>query len=240
MIEKAFKASTLVMSSRPLEEIVETSSWIDIPLCKYLSIAALIIYTLTFIPLLQLLPIILECNFRGKVSISLEHNLSLARIRNIIFFAYLFIFILICDRFNLMPSTLVQSTGTLLSFAVCAGTICAYLLLRLILYSLILSRKSSFSFNNAETCIAARRMNYNTFILFFTFTLATIGITTLTGCNDNAIRTILWVESGLFYLLTLIRTGEILNSFAGLFQTILYLCGLELLPTAALIASTLL
>ena len=70
--------------------------------------------------------------------------------------------------------------------------------------------------------------------------LATAGILFLFKLPDQLIRTVLYLEIAGIYLVFLIRRTQILSLSCNHFRTFLYLCALELIPTAALIASALL
>jgi hypothetical protein len=67
--------------------------------------------------------------------------------------------------------------------------------------------------------------------------LATVGILYLAGVDDLIINRFLLIESGVIYLIYLLRRGQILSLSCNPLTTFLYLCGLELLPTALLVVS---
>jgi len=66
--------------------------------------------------------------------------------------------------------------------------------------------------------------------------LATIGLLGVCGAPDSVLRPVLYCEMLLSYLLSLLRTGQILAGSFSVLTTILYLCALEFLPTAAMVA----
>ena len=111
------------------------------------------------------------------------------------------------------------------------GVFLAYLLLRTVCSALI--RPPRLSGTAAD---AVRRSPWNYFILLTLLMLLTVGLLYIFRPSDTVVRITLYAETALFFLLSLLRSGQILASgFSGL-TTILYLCGLELLPAAALAA----
>jgi len=62
-----------------------------------------------------------------------------------------------------------------------------------------------------------------------------VGILYLVGADDLTVKTFLLIETGVTYLLYLLRRGQILSGSCNPLTTFLYLCGLELLPAALLV-----
>ena len=83
----------------------------------------------------------------------------------------------------------------------------------------------------------AYRAGYTFFILLMMLLLATVGILYLAGVDDLVISRFLLVETGIVYLIYVLRRGQILSVSCNPLTTFLYLCGLELLPTGLLVAS---
>ena len=81
----------------------------------------------------------------------------------------------------------------------------------------------------------AYRAGYTFFILLMMLSLVTVGILWLLHSSDLTVKTFLLVEAAVVYFLYLIRRGQILSTSCKPLTTFLYLCGLELLPTAALV-----
>jgi hypothetical protein len=61
-------------------------------------------------------------------------------------------------------------------------------------------------------------------------------VNTFTG-DKELTRTVLLYVTGMTYVLYILRRGQIFASACNPFSTFLYLCGLELLPTLALVIS---
>ena len=57
------------------------------------------------------------------------------------------------------------------------------------------------------------------------------------SCDERLTRTVLVWIMAISYLFYIIRRGQIFSSSCNPFTTFLYLCSLELLPTAALVLS---
>lgn len=237
MIEKAFKTSTLVMPDHPLEGITTDPTWLDVPVNRIMAIVGLCLFLMTFLSFLRILPTLLDCLSRGRANTTMEHNLQLKRTRDLILLAYFIIQAILFDRFDLIPSERIATLPPGVSLAACAGVMGAYFAIRQIAHSII-HPKSSRSLQN-ETVAASHHVCYNCIIILTAAMLVTTGILCLTKAEDSVFRLVLWIEIGVFYLINLIRTGEILLPYEGVFTTFLYLCGLEFLPTALLIAGVL-
>ena len=67
--------------------------------------------------------------------------------------------------------------------------------------------------------------------------LVTVGILYVIGADDLMVKRFLLIETGMVYLLYLLRRTQILSTSCKPLTTFLYLCGLELLPAALLVGS---
>jgi hypothetical protein len=90
--------------------------------------------------------------------------------------------------------------------------------------------------NNDFYCLS-RRTAYTYFILLVVLALLTTGILALFGCENAVIQKVLQVEIFTLYFAFLVRRAQILALFCNPLRTFLYLCALEILPSAALIVS---
>ena len=129
------------------------------------------------------------------------------------------------------PDFLDQFSPTV-RFAAVTGVMFLYLLLRTFLnWQLEMHNYGSKAF------VAANRsfLNY-CIILFFLLFLTGAMVNTFTG-DKELTRTVLLYVTGMTYVLYILRRGQIFASACNPFSTFLYLCGLELLPTLALVIS---
>ena len=116
------------------------------------------------------------------------------------------------DRFGLFRPDMAEEVPAEWSAAATAGLMLAYLLLRLLCGALVrLPRMDQLS------AAAVRRGPWSWFILLTLLMLASVGPLTAAGVGDEAVRIVLYAECSLFFLLSTIRSGQILGSvFSGL------------------------
>ena len=219
------------MSAVPVQEAAQAMLWDDFLLNRVLVVAAVLIGIAGLRDLLRLLPELLYCFSRPRASVSLEYNTSVVRMRNTAALISILPFCLLADRFGLFRPELWSAVPEEWSAPATVGVFLAYLLLRTVCSALI--RPPRLSGTAAD---AVRRSPWNYFILLTLLMLLTVGLLYIFRPSDTVVRITLYAETALFFLLSLLRSGQILASgFSGL-TTILYLCGLELLPAAALAA----
>lgn len=226
-----FIQGKLEMSAVPVQEAAQAMLWDDFLLNRVLVVAAVLIGIAGLRDLLRLLPELLYCFSRPRASVSLEYNTSVVRMRNTAALISILPFCLLADRFGLFRPELWSAVPEEWSAPATVGVFLAYLLLRTVCSALI--RPPRLSGTAAD---AVRRSPWNYFILLTLLMLLTVGLLYIFRPSDTVVRISLYAETALFFLLSLLRSGQILASgFSGL-TTILYLCGLELLPAAALAA----
>lgn len=226
-----FIQGKLEMSAVPVQEAAQAMLWNDFLLNRVLVVAAVLIGIAGLRDLLRLLPELLYCFSRPRASVSLEYNTSVVRMRNTAALISILPFCLLADRFGLFRPELWSAVPEEWSAPATVGVFLAYLLLRTVCSALI--RPPRLSGTAAD---AVRRSPWNYFILLTLLMLLTVGLLYIFRPSDTVVRITLYAETALFFLLSLLRSGQILASgFSGL-TTILYLCGLELLPAAALAA----
>lgn len=226
-----FIQGKLEMSAVPVQEAAQTMLWNDFLLNRVLVAATVLIGIAGLRDLLRLLPELLYCFSRPRASVSLEYNTSVVRMRNTAALISILPFCLLADRFGLFRPELWSAVPEEWSAPATVGVFLAYLLLRTVCSALI--RPPRLSGTAAD---AVRRSPWNYFILLTLLMLLTVGLLYIFRPSDTVVRITLYAETALFFLLSLLRSGQILASgFSGL-TTILYLCGLELLPAAALAA----
>ena len=180
------------------------------------------------------LPVV-GCFIRWKECVNLENSLRLRTNRNIVATYFLTLLCLIAARYRLWAPSFADGFAPFPFLALTFGVVVGYLLLRMVLAHGLKPRDSR------------RKGNYTVAIReFYTYTIGaglllsvTTGILSLCGTADELIRTVLIWEIAAVYLVHFIRKGQILGSSMPLFSTFLYLCALELIPTAALVAAAL-
>ena len=106
-----------------------------------------------------------------------------------------------------------------------------FLLIRSLCYVLFRPRRLG-----AEEFATLKHLPYNYFILIAVLTLLTAGVCTVLRVPDGLTNTLLFWETGVLWFFTLIRSGQFLDGKGFGFTTFLYLCGLEIIPAALLVA----
>ncbi|MBR1633368.1 MAG: hypothetical protein IJ686_06405 [Bacteroidales bacterium] len=194
--------------------------------------AAVLPVLLNLRSLIGLMPHLGRCFILARGSISLEHNLPLARSRNLTATVYIFIFLLIADRYCLFSGSFLKWPGSPVPAGEIAGisAFCSWLLLRAAAFSAI-SRTKMNRFDS-DARLAVHRGLYNFLIMLGITALATLPLLIIFRCPDSAARVVLMAEMLFFWIVSLLRTSQIINNYCGGFSTFLYLCGLEFIPAA--------
>lgn len=179
----------------------------------------------------HLAPYLADAVFRARGSEALEFSVRVTRERNMFAYVLLIPAVLVVSRYRLYDPSFIQNLPDGWRLPALAGVLAAYLLVRLIIYLILKPRRRFDYFRLAHRAI------YTFFILFMLVALPAIGLMTLVDANDMIIRTVLYVLLAVVYFIYLVRKTQILSLSCGGFTTFLYLCALELIPTAALIVS---
>lgn len=205
---------------------------IDDPVFCGLAVLSTLIFLLSVRSFLKILPSMGDCIMRWKGSMDLEDSLQLSGSRTWI---AIILFVPLCmvaysnglyhpDYFDTL-----SPAGGLAAFV---GTMLAYLLLRF-----FLNWQLEMGSYRSKTFIAANNAFYNYIILLFMILFPTGAILNVAFGNEGLTRTVLLYITAFTYLLHIYRRGQIFASVCNPFTTFLYLCGLELLPTTALVLS---
>ena len=166
---------------------------------------------------------------RARGSNALENSVKVSRDRNLVAAVFLIPAVLLIYRYRLYDPGFLQGLDPNSRLLVVAGVFGGYLLLRFLLYLWARPRRRYDDYQMAY------RAGYTFFILLMMLSLVTVGILWLLHSSDLTVKTFLLVEAAVVYFLYLIRRGQILSTSCKPLTTFLYLCGLELLPTAALV-----
>ncbi|MBQ9410756.1 MAG: DUF4271 domain-containing protein [Bacteroidales bacterium] len=179
----------------------------------------------------HLAPYLADAVFRARGSEALEFSVRVTRERNI--FAYLLLVpaVLIMSRYRLYDPSFMQQFEGAWHLLACLAVLAAYILLRLIIYLILKPRRRFEYFRLAHRAI------FTFFILFMLIALPVLGVLTVIDANDLIIRSVLYVLLAVVYLVFLVRKAQILSLSCGGFAVFLYLCALEIIPTAALVVS---
>lgn len=205
---------------------------IDNPVFCGLAVFFTLLFLLNLKSLLKIFPSLWDCVVRWKGNLDLENSIQLSRSRNWIA-AILFVpFCMLVYFYGMYTPDFIGDLPPYFRLAAVTGVMLVYLLLRTFL-------NWQLEMHNYGTSVftAANRSFYNYCIILFFLLFITGGILTAFSRSEDTIKTVLLCETGLTYLIYIYRRGQIFSSYCNPFSTFLYLCSLELLPTAALVIS---
>ena len=208
------------------------SDFLDNPLFCALAVFFTLLVLLNLRSLLKIAPSLLDCVARWKGNLDLEDSIQLSRSRNWIA-AILFVpLCLVAYSHQLYTPDFLEELSPMTRLLAVIGVFLVYLLLRTFL-------NWQLEMHNFKTpaFTAANRSFYNYCILLFFILLITGGIASLLTADREVVKAILLWETALTYIVYIYRRGQIFASVCNPFSTFLYLCSLELLPTAALVLS---
>ena len=220
-----FPNGLLWMSREPLDPVPIEASWAHDPVHSVLAILTIVLLIIFMRDFFILGGPISRCLTRGKANIELEHSVQLARTRNRAALLALLPMWLAAERFSLV------SESMWLTLAILAG----YLLLRRIVAAVLPAGRLP-----SESRLAVRRALYTYSIVLSALMTLTVGIWALVRWDTETMRYVFAAEAGVVLMLSFVREAQILNTVFRPFITFLYLCGLELIPAAGLVAASIL
>ena len=208
---------------------------LDNPLFCGLAVFFTLLFLLNIRSFLKISPSLADCMVRWKGNVDLEDSIQLSRSRNWVA-AILFIpFCMVVYSNGLYEPDIISDFTPSVKLLLVIGAFLIYLLLRSFLnWQLEMHNYGSAAFT------AANRSFYNYCIFLFFLLLFSGAIARALSGDDSLVRSILLWETALSYVIYIFRRGQIFASACNPFATILYLCSLELLPTAALVLSAIL
>lgn len=206
-----------------------------VPLSASILVLVFVVLMILLLPsFMQLVPYLADSFLRARGSSALENSVRVSRDRNTVALVMLLPAQLLIFRYRLYnPDFLAWRSGDSRIWLI-AAAFGVYLLLRVVIYVLLKPRR------RYEAYQTAHHTAYTFFILMVLLMLLTAGGMFLLKAPDQVIRTVLYAESGAVYFIFLIRRAQILSLSCNHFRTFLYLCALELIPTAALVVSAVL
>ncbi len=207
----------------------------SVPLLFTILTVVFVLGFLIFLPrLVDLAPLLFDSLFRARGSVSLENSVRYSNDRRLIATLFLIPATLLVYRYRLWDASFLQGMSEGWRLMCLIGIFSAFFLFRLFMYAILKPRR------NRDFYRLSRRTSYTYFILLVILTLLTAGILALIGCNDLLIKKVLIIEMAFIYGIFFFRRAQILALFCNPLRTFLYLCALEILPTAALVVSTIL
>lgn len=230
-----FRQGRLEMSAAPLPEFQSPVEWNDLLPNKIAIVLSVVLVLIYLKDIIRLIPPLLYALDRKRGGESLEYNVSAARMRNTVALIYTLPFCLIADYCGAYRPGFWSMVPQEWSSAATLGVMLAYFLLRRLCYAAIRPGKMS-----AESLATLKHSLYNYFIALVSVAVPTIGILPLFSVQEDIISTVFLALTGLAFAFATVRAWQILKSRRSPLPTILYLCGLEILPAAAVVASAVL
>lgn len=202
----------------------------DNPLFAVLAVIFTLLFMMGLRSFLKICPYLFGSIFRWRYAVELEDSLQLSRSRNHI----ALILAVPCGMLAYSYSLFDPGIFNGLSPSAKLLATCAALLVQVPVRS-FLNWQFKIGGSHSKAFQAAGGLFYNyAIILFFLLFTAGAAATVLTR-NPLLVKRLLLILTGITYCLYLIIKGQILGSACNPFATFLYLCGLELLPSAILV-----
>lgn len=230
-MEELFRSGTLAMSSDPISGMAAGPAWAELPGNRILAVAAVVLLVISLPELFRIAPQLGYALTRPRGAADLEHSLGTARARNAVALVFLLPFCLLADRYALFRPAFLSRIPAPWSPAAVFGLTAGYLLLRRCCHAVFRPRRL-----NAEQSAALRHIPYSHFIPLTALLLFTTGVLAPFHAPDSLVRSILGWECAAAAVLCLFRAGQFLRGDCSVFATIMYLCGLEIIPAAAFAA----
>ncbi|MBR6859540.1 MAG: hypothetical protein IKM75_06355 [Bacteroidales bacterium] len=228
MLEEPFRSGRLLLPDTPPQAVEAAGEGLSL-VASLLVAVSVLLFLLALRSFLNVLPYLADNIFRARGSAALENSVRVSRDRNLVATVFLVPAILLIFRYRLFDIALFDALSPDMRLLAVAGVFLAYLLVRFLLYRWLRPRRR---YDNYQM---AYRAGYTFFILLMMLALVTVGVCYVLRLPDLTVKTLLLVETGVMYLLYLFRRGQILSTSCNTLTTFLYLCGLELLPTALLV-----
>ena len=209
--------------------------WSDYPL----NAALIAVFTLLVLVTLKRFVNIAHNLFDGlsrwKACLAIEASVQQMEDRNLIGYVCIIPISMIADRYGFITAGLASTVPAAWHCLVPIAAIAAWLFVKHLFYKLI-----SLRVRHVETFRIAHKAFYNYWILASLLLVMTVGVLAFLETPAELGRKILLYELGGIYFIGIIRQSQILSSTYGAVATFLYLCALEFIPTAALIAGDIL
>ena len=232
MLGELFRNSQLEMSATVVSPSGAVPDWGALLTNRILAVVAIVLVVANLPNFFRVFPDIWDCLRRSRANSMLEHSANLARMRNMTALAGIIPFCLIADRFGLYQPEILGRIDPFWHSLILIGVLVVYVFLRNILFAFFKPRRL-----HAETEDIIHHCIYSYFCLLVFFMLLTVAVCHVAGSPEDLLRKIMLWETAALFALSVIRTGQILTQHVHGLSTILYLCALELIPAAALVAS---
>jgi peptidoglycan/LPS O-acetylase OafA/YrhL len=201
-------------------------------LFNLLALFSFLIVLLLLRRLVNILPSLMACLFRGKENLNLEASVKLSLDRDALALAMIIPFCLTACRYKMYSPGFLQGLSDNAYLGICFGVFFVYMILRFIMNWIFRPKKMP-----KKVYSAAGKASYSFFIIYTLLILAIGAVYGLLDMPEADVRSaMLWVSAAI-YALFLIRKTQIFSSSCSIFTAFLYLCALEMIPTGILVVS---
>lgn len=200
-----------------------------------LVILSAVLFILNIRKFINIIPYLIGSLFRWKESINIEDSMKISRSRDAVCLILAVPFCLMASKYRFWPEISAYGWSANTELAVTAGISAAYILLRM-----ACNLAGHFIKGNRKTFLIASKVSRTFFCTGTVIMLAASWLMSLLGAEESLIREVALYVAGAVYLVFLLRKTQIFINSCSLLQTILYLCTLEIVPTATLIATAVL
>jgi hypothetical protein len=231
-VQDALTEGTLLGGVPPSDVPVAPETWGDSTLNCVLTVISVIILILYLRKLVGLLPYLFRAFMRWRETSDIEDSMRVMRDRNAIAAAMVIPFCLVCSRYDVWRPEFMDGVGFGMKTILCICIFAAFLLIRAALIATappVGRQRDCYNLSN--------RAIYNFFILTVILVVISCLAATAFGANDLAVRRMAIIEGVVMWLVFLVRKMQILSRDCGQFKAFLYLCKLEILPAAIIIAA---
>lgn len=229
--EEVFRSGTLEMPTRPWEGLEQAVHWTDLPVNRIFVLVAVLLMVANLMDYIRLMPALLFSADRSRGAEMLEHSLGLSRTRNLTALVYLLPLCLTLDRYAAARPDFWSAIPPQWSLAATTGITVAVLLLRRLCFAVFRPRQLS-----GEAFSAILNNPYTYLLLAAPLLFLTMGVIAIFHLLEMTGWHLILAELGLAWLFAAFRSGQILRKRCSGLSTFLYLCGLEFLPAAIMVA----
>lgn len=223
-----FQTGQLLLPDAPPAALTGAGEGLSM-IASLLVAVSVLLFLLALRSFLNILPYLADNILRARGSAALENSVRVSRDRNLVAAVFLIPAILLIYRYRLVDAAILDTLSPDYRLLAIAGLFIGYLLIRFLLYRWLRPRRR---YDDYQT---AYRTGYTFFIMLMMLALVSVAVCYVLHLPDPMVKTVLLVETGVLFLLYLLRRGQILSLSCKPLTTFLYLCALELLPAAMLV-----
>ncbi|MCQ2143708.1 MAG: DUF4271 domain-containing protein, partial [Bacteroidales bacterium] len=202
------------------------------PLLAIMLVVSAVLVLCVLRKIVDIIPCQLGAILRSKELINLENSAVLARARTFVSIVMMVPFLTVSAGYRLYdPDFLSGLSGNPYFFTV-LGIFAGYVLLHEGIFLLFPPRAL-----DGRVRKAVRKSAWTFFVSMTETAFLTAGVLSLFKIPFETLRTIIIITFSVLYVIYFIRKAQVLRQGCTIFQTFLYLCALEFLPTGLLVAS---